>query len=252
MITNEIVWKTIQPPKELQDFVESIWMLTNLDDNEHRMVIFPDGSFDIIFSLSNNKNFKATLRGLDTEPSQTILLGNSILFGISFKLLAIEYLLEEKVGSLLNKGVRLSDDFWDIGKNDFENFDTFCKKVSYKMMALIKPQIDNKKLQLFDLIYTSNGTLTVKELAQKVFWSSRQINRYFNQTVGISLKAYCNVFRFRSSLNHIKNGKLYPELNFTDQSHFIKEVKKMSGVTPKELFKNKNDRFILLNAFPEN
>jgi AraC-like DNA-binding protein len=90
--------------------------------------------------------------------------------------------------------------------------------------------------------------LSVKELSEKVFWSSRQINRYFQQTFGISLKAYCNIFRFKSSLNHIKKGKLFPELNYADQNHFIREVKKMSGVTPKELSKNQNDRFILLSA----
>ena len=81
-----------------------------------------------------------------------------------------------------------------------------------------------------------------------MFWSSRQINRYFNRIFGISLKAYCNIFRFKSSLNDIKNGELFPTLNFADQTHFIKEVKKMSGVTPKELSKNENDRFILLSS----
>jgi AraC-like DNA-binding protein len=100
------------------------------------------------------------------------------------------------------------------------------------------------------LIYSSNGSLSVKELSEKVNWSSRQINRYFNEQFGISLKTYCNILRFRASLPHIKKGKLFPELNFTDQNHFIKEIKKFSGVVPKELSKNQNDRFILLSALP--
>jgi len=100
------------------------------------------------------------------------------------------------------------------------------------MLTLIKPNIDTRKKQLFDLIYASNGILTVTELSEKVFWSSRQINRYFNQTFGISLKTYCNIIRFKSSLPHIKKGIPFPELNFADQNHFIREIKKMSGVTP--------------------
>ncbi|WP_233509501.1 helix-turn-helix domain-containing protein [Pedobacter chinensis] len=119
------------------------------------------------------------------------------------------------------------------------------------MLTLIKPNIDSRKQKLFDLIYEFNGTQSVSELAEKVFWSSRQINRYFNQQFGISLKAYCNILRFKSSLHHIKNGKLFPELNYSDQAHFIKEVKKMTGVTPKELARNENDRFILLSALPQ-
>jgi AraC-like DNA-binding protein len=90
--------------------------------------------------------------------------------------------------------------------------------------------------------------MSVQELSEKVYWSARQINRYFNLQFGVSLKVFCNILRFRMSLEHIAHGQLFPELNFTDQNHFIKEVKKFSGAVPKELFKNQNDRFILLSA----
>jgi AraC-like DNA-binding protein len=84
----------------------------------------------------------------------------------------------------------------------------------------------------------------VKELSQKAYWSARQIGRYFNNYFGINLKAYCNILRFRASFTQIKEGKFFPEGDFADQPHFIKEVKKHSGVTPKVLNKNKNDRYI--------
>jgi len=58
------------------------------------------------------------------------------------------------------------------------------------------------------------------------------------------VKAYCKILRFQASLEHIREGELYPQLNFTDQSHFIKEIKKLSGVSPKELHKNDNGRFL--------
>src|SRR5690606_1942994 len=164
------------------------------------------GRFDIIFSLTDHAIFSATLKGLDTEPEQQTIPANTILFAISFKLLAVEYLIDEKVNLLLNEGLLLPTDFWEITKEDFTDFTVFCDKISLKLFSRIKPNIDNRKQRLFDLIYTSNGTLAVKEMAEKVFWSSRQINRYFNQTFGISLKTYCNIFRFKSSLTHIKKG----------------------------------------------
>jgi len=104
--------------------------------------------------------------------------------------------------------------------------------------------IDERKRNLFELIFTTNGEISVKELSERIFWSERQINRYFNQQFGLSLKTYCNILRFQASLLHIKQGELYPQLNFADQSHFIKEIKKLSGVSPKELHKNENDRFL--------
>lgn len=116
------------------------------------------------------------------------------------------------------------------------------------MQSLIPEESDYRKQKLFSLIYETKGALTVKELSEKSNWSSRQINRYFQHWFGISLKAYCTILRFRASLDHIAKGKLFPEENFSDQTHFIKEIKKISGTIPKELFQNKNDRFILLSA----
>jgi AraC-like DNA-binding protein len=89
----------------------------------------------------------------------------------------------------------------------------------------------------FELIYAENGSMPVKELSEKVFWSSRQINRYFNEQFGLSLKAYCNILRFRASFEHIKEGKLFPQQNFADQSHFIKAFKEFAGYSPREFQK---------------
>jgi AraC-like DNA-binding protein len=108
----------------------------------------------------------------------------------------------------------------------------------------VPKEIDERKRFLFELILAANGEISIKELSEKVLWSERQINRYFNQQFGLSTKAYCNILRFQASLQHIQEGTLFPQLNFTDQSHFIKEIKKLSGVSPKELFKNQNDRFL--------
>jgi AraC-like DNA-binding protein len=246
----DITFKTQQPAQELSDFVESFWMLENAAAQQKEIVVLPDGRFDILFSYAAEEPFHAILRGLDTGPGQHVIPAKQVMFAISFKLLAVEYLLDIKAAAELNAARILPDNFWNITKADLNDFEALCNKVSASMLTLIKPDIDSRKKQLFDLIYTSNGALSVKELSEKVFWSSRQINRYFNQQFGISLKVYCNILRFRASLQHIKEGQLFPEQDFADQTHFIKEIKKFSGVVPKELSKNTNGRFILLSALP--
>jgi len=246
-----IEFKTANPSPQLSDFVESFWMVENTSTKAHETVGLPDGRFDIIFSYSSDEPFHVMQIGLATAPEQHSIPQKIVMFAVSFKLLAIEYLLDIKAASLLNAAHPLPADFWGITKNDLNDFENFCKKTSAIMLSLIKPDIDSRKQKLFDLIYSSNGSLSVKELSESVFWSSRQINRYFNEQFGISLKSYCNILRFKTSLHHIKEGELFPELNFADQTHFIKEVKKFSGVVPKELYRNRNDRFILLSAMPK-
>jgi AraC-like DNA-binding protein len=156
----------------------------------------------------------------------------------------VEYVLHQSIADILNTGRILPNDFWGLTADDLNDFDMFCNKATSKILSLLPTEIDERKRILFESIFASNGEISVKELSEKLFWNERQINQYFNQQFGVSLKAYCNILRFQASLSHIKEGKLYPQLNYYDQSHFIKEIKKFSGVSPKELFKNQNDRFL--------
>lgn len=237
-------YQFIKPEKTLTDFAESFWLLRNQSDKDKEVVILPDGRIDLFFSKSHAEPFHITLMGLGTHPEHGLIKARSVTFAISFKLPATEYILHHSVSELLNQAKDLPNNFWNFAESDLDDFDRFCIKASQIIQSLMPQEIDRRKQKLFDLIYASNGELTVNELSDKVAWSSRQINRYFNQQYGISLKSYCNILRFRASFRHIKEGTLSPQQNFVDQSHFIKEIKKLSGVLPKELKRNINDRFI--------
>ncbi|MFT3934046.1 MAG: AraC family transcriptional regulator [Chitinophagaceae bacterium] len=244
-------YKIVQPPAELSNFVESFWMLQNRTGKDQPVIILPDGRIDIFFSQSAAEPFHATLSGLDSQPGKTNIAAGTHTFAISFKLLAAEYVLKDSVAPLLNHAKHLPTGYWNISSADLKDFDLFCKKVSQQVKSFVNAEIDNRKIDLFNLIYTSKGEATVKEIADTCHWSSRQINRYFNQWFGMSLKTYCDIIRFRASFPHIHQGKLFPELNFTDQSHFIRQIKKYAGVLPKDLSTNKDDRFIQFSTLTD-
>ncbi|KMQ68810.1 transcriptional regulator [Chryseobacterium sp. FH2] len=246
---SDLHYKFVKPDKSLVDFVEDLWFFQNQSDSNKEAIALPDGRIDLILSQSPSEPFKISLLGIATQPDEAIIAPKSLMFAVGFKPLAAEYIFEHSIASMLDTGKILPNDFWDFNANDLNDFETFCKKASRKIQSLIPKEMDSRKQKLFELLYASKGEITVKELSEKVFWSSRQINRYFNQQFGLSLKVYCNILRFRTSLEHIAKGKLFPELDFADQNHFIKQVKKFSGVVPKELFKHKNDRFVLLSTF---
>jgi len=88
----------------------------------------------------------------------------------------------------------------------------------------------------------------VRTIAENSFWSARQINRYINRLLGIPLKTYSNILKCYSSYKHIKIGDLTPSTGYYDQSHFIREIKKHTGTTPKVLSKNEADRYLQFNA----
>jgi AraC-like DNA-binding protein len=241
-MNSKMNFQLIKPEKSLSDFVYCFSSLQNMSDLKDAVVI-PNGKVDLIFSKSSDNQFRIALLGLETKPNY-VNQNVSNFFAVSFNPLAMEYIFNLSIADLLNSGKLLPENFWDFSIKDLDNFERFCKKISQKINALLPTHRDERKRNLFQLIFASNGEIPVKELSEKVFWSQRQINRYFNQQFGLSLKAYCKILRFQASLPYIKKGELYPQLNFTDQSHFIKEIRQLSGVSPKELFKNENDRFL--------
>ncbi|WP_433830076.1 helix-turn-helix domain-containing protein [Flavobacterium anhuiense] len=246
---NDLEYKSIKAGQILSDFVDSFWCMENKSRETLETIGLPDGRIDLSLIKTTETPFQIRLLGLGTQQYEKGKIpANSLTFVISFKLPAVEYVFRDSIASILNSGELLPNDFWDFNENDLQDFELFCQKASSKIESLAVKKIDTRKQKLFRLIYESNGDKTVKELSEQSNWSSRQINRYFNQRFGLSLKTYCSILRFRASLEHIAKGKLFPEENFSDQTHFIKDIKKISGSLPKTLFQNKNDRFILLSA----
>ena len=240
--------KSSLPDHSISHFVHSFWMLENETGKDIPSTILPNGMVDLTLIKKKAGNWEMFLRGIDTEPSQVVIKKDTKIFTIGLKLLAVEYLLGDSIKDVLNEGRNFTNDSLQFEETDLDSFENFCNKATQKIKTISTENIDNRKKKLFELIYSSNGSMPVKELAEQAFWSSRQINRYFNEQFGISPKAYCNILRLGASFKHISEGKLFPEQNFTDQNHFIKEIKKFAGVTPKELSKNKDDRFIDITA----
>ncbi|MEJ0055553.1 MAG: AraC family transcriptional regulator [Bacteroidota bacterium] len=244
---NNLHFQLIEPDKSLADFVYCFSFLQNFS-NQPEAVIIPNGKIDLLFSKTTDNQLCVALLGLETRPKY-IHQEVSNFCAVSFNPIAVEYVFNHPIADLLNTGKILPGNFWNFCVDDLNHFEKFCAKASEKINSLLPKEIDERKRYLFQLIFASNGEIGIKELSEKVSWSQRQINRYFNQYFGLSIKAYCKILRFQASLPHIKNGELYPKLNFTDQSHFIKEIRQFSGVSPKELHKNKNDRFLQFLAY---
>ncbi len=74
--------------------------------------------------------------------------------------------------------------------------------------------------------------LNTGEMAEKMFVTSKTINRYFNRVVGISPKNYFSVVKVRIALTHYVNHKadFTPyDFGYYDMSHFYKEVVRFTG-----------------------
>lgn len=240
-----------EPDESMGDYVSTYWMIENTGQKDD-ITLLPDAHFELIVSKDEEGEFEVWLTGLNTTFENNKHMPVSRMFGISFRLLASEYIFKHPIADIANSARKLPSGFWGFTESDLEDVSGIIKKAEENIRRLMPEHMDHRKKLLSDLIYRTNGGMPVQELAGKSCWTPRQINRYFNYQFGISLKSYCTFLRFRSSYEQLIRGKLSPEQNYADQAHFIREVKKMSGVSPKQLSRNENDRFIqFLKDHPE-
>jgi AraC-like DNA-binding protein len=85
-------------------------------------------------------------------------------------------------------------------------------------------------------------SMRVPQLLKYLNLSERQFERRFMQAIGVSPHQYIRIVRFQEVLRRLKAmqfdrlSDVAYDLNYTDQSHFIKEVKDLSGYIPTRLF----------------
>jgi len=237
----------------LKQYIRCFWWLDNDSSKNLNYTILPDGFFDIIVRFDNYKYQSTMLTGLYTKEVEVVIPPNHQLFGIQFKLPAVEYVFYQSIAPLLNSEKKLPDAFWNLNSFDFsENLDTIDRLSSIISQEVNKENnLDDRKLRLFNLLSQTKGNESVSYFTDKLFWSSRQINRYFNKMFGLSLKSYCNILRCSASFKDIKKGDLLSNQNYYDRSHFNKEVKKYTNHTPKNLSNNENDRFLQISIIPK-
>lgn len=233
----------------ISNFVQSFWEFETCE-KEYHFDILPDGFFDLIFNIKGGQIYNLSLTGSWTKPIQVSIPKNTRLIGIRFKLIAADYVFKQSIKELKNTKTDLPTTFLGCESLDFKDFGKFTDSMTEKLRGGLKDlkEIDNRKLALFKMLYECKGEISVGEISKRMYWGSRQINRYFNQRFGFSLKTFCTILKCHSSLKQIANGKLFPENGYYDQAHFIKRVKQITGSTPTHLYLNKNDRFLQLST----
>lgn len=238
------------PSERLQDFVFTFWKTQNTSGTHSQYTIFPDAGIEWICSILPNQPPRIDIFGLSTHGLEITIPDQAVLFGVRFKLLAVEYLFKTTLPANSSQELNYPARFEFSTQT---SLDTFVEIMSVQLQQQLHLlSIDPKKQKLLDLVYRCKGAIAVHQLALETGWSARQINRYFTPTFGLPLKEYLEQLAFFSSLPQIGAGDFYPQGYYYDQSHFIRQTKKHTGNTPKQLYQQRNVRFVQLgDAYDE-
>jgi AraC-like DNA-binding protein len=244
-----MIYAEKEPAARLANFVKCFWF-SDSEETEGMHTVLPDGYFDLLYHFEGHQALKVYLTGTWTKPIDVAFVKHTRFFGIRFKLIASEYIFKLPIESVVDTSLNLPSDYWTEGQDVFASLEQFSAHMTELVGQRIPETgaIDPRKFRLFPTLYDRKGNITVSELAREIGWSSRQINRWFNSQFGLPLKTFTNILKCHAAYQHIAQGELKPNGNYYDQAHFIKDVKRFTGTTPKILHENKNVRFLQLST----
>jgi len=92
----------------------------------------------------------------------------------------------------------------------------------------------------------SGGLVRIRGLADRLSWSSRQLQRRFRDAVGISPKLFCRMQRFQrvfAAMDHLGSDWVNAAVDcgYYDQAHLIRDYREFSGKTPTSLLEREMD-----------
>ncbi len=241
----EQTYREIEPIEKLKNLVHSFWMHKNISNEPEHLTIVPDSYLKIVFVVINGKVEKYFLTGLWIRENTFITPPNAINYGCRLKILAPEYLLQREAASILQDFKQLDLSYLNLKYFDLSSFENIVHQWETELLKIKSPKtITGNKLRLSQLLDEIKGDAAAKEISQQIFWTNRQINRYLNKYIGVSLKKYLNIQKAYHSYIQIREGRFFPEKYYYDRAHFVREIKKHTGEAPSELHKLQNDRFI--------
>ncbi|MGB0884576.1 MAG: DUF6597 domain-containing transcriptional factor [Flavobacteriales bacterium] len=247
-------YQQFSPSEEaLSEVIDSFWVHHNPAQETERVIIAPDSFFKMLVYVQNNKVVNYFKTGIWTEPKPIDIPPQTYVLGCRFNILAPEYLFRTEIAKLKNTSKQLDLSYLGLDEMVFENHSDVIKQWEKNLLKERgKKAIEPHKKRMAQAIYQAKGSLSASELSNQIFLTNRTINRYLNKYMGLSLKSYISIQRAFQAYIKIRKGELSPTLEFYDQSHYIREVKKYAGESPKQIFKGINDRFIQFRNIKQN
>lgn len=260
-----------RPSPGLVPFVQSYWTgRFNLSgEANYAQSVVPNGCIELIIHLSDahcslhsgqtcwSKSPAFTLLGLYTQPYEVQFSTEVRVFGIRFFPDGIRQIFGVPPATFLasyEDGVEiLGPGFRDFCSRLRETISTEAQ--IQQAEVYIRSQLHQHQQQYdythqaMHLIRKLEGIADYQELTARVPISDRQLQREFKSQYGITVSDYMRLSRMNAIQKYMQGDpgsltQLSYELQFSDQSHFIREFKHFVGLSPGKFRKNRN-KFIV-------
>lgn len=257
-------YKEIQPVKALQPYVKCFWVLENAKPVKDLPLekVLPDACPELIIHYGDRFRIKTETGKIQTQPRSFVFgpltryieigpTGASGMIAARFYPGGLSAFLDISVKTIANQYIPLPSCFGSRANmlekevctaNTLKERKTFLENF---LLALLSQQNPEPLLpvELLHNIISKEEPVKIKQLSDTLHIGRRHLERRFNREIGMTPKMLLKIVRFQNVFKIIHQKKvksltsLTYEAGYFDQSHFHRDFKAFSGLTPKEYFK---------------
>lgn len=218
--------------------------------------VIPSGGATIVFCFDGNE-VRANLFGASTKThvvgekancSQCLLIVELQPYGLHKFIRIRQSELKNIVLPMNMVDLSLYQKIYSLFEQS-QNIYELISSLDAIFLSYIGRQMVKSELVLtVDKIIHTSGKISVKELANQVYYSERHLNRIFGDTIGINVKSFTRLVRVNKAIRMMKNPsfnmtQIAAQTGFYDQPHFNHEFKAVCNITPQEYINNMSDYY---------
>lgn len=242
---NENIEYTEYNIKEIENYCMCIWEMKSkrILNRTISNNILPDACIDIVIDFANNTICFAGF----SKKTETFQLNKEIDYmGVRLKPGIFYLLFNMEADKIMDNEIPFCDIEKEISLDKILDFKSTNERIEYLKNYLLQKtnnKIEMLFLELIEELYKSPKEQSVTEISRKLGYNERHLYRLFKTNYGVAPKVLLNILRLHLCLTLIleKNIDLIDIANlcgFYDQSHFIKEIKKYTGISPLKIIEN--------------
>lgn len=231
--------------KELENYCMCIWTMKSKKtlDKTISNNILPDACIDIVIDFANNI---VCFAGFSKETKDFKLDKKIDYLGVRLKPSIFYLLFNIAADKIMDNEISFNYIEKEISINKILNLESTNERIEYLKNYLLQKTKDKKEIlfvEVVEKLYKNPKEQVVTDIAKKFGYNERHLYRVFKMNYGISPKVLLNILRLHLCLTLIleKNMKLIDIANlcgFYDQSHFIREIKKYTGISPLKIIED--------------
>ena len=244
------VQQNISIPERLRPFVRQVW---TLDTND--LSVYADGCPGIIFQQTDsglilNENKKLSpifLYGQTVEPIRMAATDSVKMIVVCFRPHVVHSIFRLSAKEITDDcldlsllppvpRINLTEQLWNTVALEKQTQILF--DYMQQLIARNRSTVDAGMEYAATQLWQSGRQLPLKKLQQTLNLSERSFQRKFEQFIGVPPRLFSKIAQFQAAVGQLRSGNFFKlsdvayDNGYADQSHFIRDFKKFTGLSP--------------------